>query len=201
VTAMIQNSAIFIVAFLSVGCAGAADESSFKITTKRDDDKIEVTVRDDKAVIAIRSPFGISQATIERRNIDWPDTVIFRLHLNGLEHFKVTNGELILEAAVSSQDGTVRLWENDKEDSPLDSLSQYWTEIRLINKDGKPTKGVPSDDGYFEMQLPGALLKGNPKSITMLAQSNLDIFEGKSGLCLRPTSCLASRASKARLAV
>ena len=166
-TAMIQNSAIFIVAFLSVGCAGAADESSFKIITKRDDDKIEVTVRDDKAVIAIRSPFGISQAVIERRDDTWPDTLSMRLHLKGLEGLKISNGRITLEAAMSTQDSTVRLWENGKEDSPLDFRSPYWMEIHLIDKDGKPTNGIPLDDGSIEMQLPSPLLEGNPQSITI----------------------------------
>jgi len=167
VTAMTRYLAILVVTFLGAGCAIAADESPFKITTKRNDDKIVATVESDKAVISVRSPVGISQAVIERNSEQWPDTVILRLHLKGLEGLKISNGKITLEAAVSSQDRTVRLWENDKEDSPLDSLSQYWTEIRLIGKDGKPTKGVPSDDGYFEMQLPGALLEGNPKSITI----------------------------------
>jgi hypothetical protein len=46
---------------------------------------------------------------------------MLRLHLKGLENFKVTNGKVTLEAAVSSQDGKVRLWKDGKEDSPLDS--------------------------------------------------------------------------------
>ena len=164
---MIQYLVILAVAFLSAGCAIAADESPFKITTKRDDDKIEVTARNDKAVISVHSPVGISQAVIERNSEQWPDIVILRLHLKGLEGLKISNGKITLEAAVSTQGGTVRLWEDGKEDSPFDSGSSYWTEIRLIGKDGKPTKGVPSDGGYFEMQLPGALLEGNPKSITI----------------------------------
>ena len=82
---MIQYLVILVVAFLSAGCAIAADESSFKITTKRDDDRIEVTARNDKAVISVHSPFGISQAVIERSNEQWPDTVILCLHLKGLE--------------------------------------------------------------------------------------------------------------------
>ena len=164
---MTRYLAILIVTFLSIGCASAQDESPFKITTKRDDDKIEVTERNDKAVIFVHSPVGISQAVIERSDEQWPDTVILRLHLKGLEGLKISKGKITLEAAVSSQDGTVRLWEDGKEDSPFDSSSPYWTEIRLISKDEKPVKGVPSDDGYFEMQLPGALLEGNPKSITI----------------------------------
>jgi len=166
-TAMIQYLAILAVIFLSVGCASAVDELHFKITTKRDDDKTEVTVQNDKAVISVRSPFGISQAVIERSDETWPDTVILRLHLKGLEGLKISNGKITLEATVSSQDSTMRIWEGGKEDSPLDSRSPYWMEIRLIGKDGKPTKGMPLDDGYFEMQLPRALLEGNPKSITI----------------------------------
>ena len=164
---MFQYLVILVATFLSVGCASATDESPFKITSKRDDDKIEVTARNDKAVISVHSTAGISQALIERNIEHWPDTVTLRLHLKGLEGLRVSNGKITLEAAVSSQDGTVRLWEDGKEDSPLESGSPYWMEIRLIGKDGKPVKGVPSDDRYIEMQLPGALLEGNPKSITI----------------------------------
>ena len=82
---MIQYLAIFVFTLLSVGCASAVDESPFKITTKRDNDKIEATVKNDKAVISVCSPFGISQAVIERSDETWPDTVILRLHLKGLE--------------------------------------------------------------------------------------------------------------------
>ena len=164
---MIQYSAIFIVTFLSVGCASAADESRFKITANRDDDKINVTVNNDKVVISVHSPFGISQSFIERSDDKWPDTMILRLHLNGLEGLKISNGKITVEAAVSTQDGTVRLWENGKEDSPLDSGSPYWMEIRMLGDDGKPTTSIPLKDGYFEIQLPKALFEDNPKSITV----------------------------------
>ena len=164
---MIQYSAIFVATVLTVGCASAVDESPFKITTKRDDDNIEVTARDDKAVISVHSPSGISQADIERSDKDWPHSMTLRLHLKGLEGLKISDGKITFEAAVSTQDSTARLWENGKEDSPLDSRSPYWMEIHLIDKDGKPTNGLPLDDGYFEMQLPRTLLEGNPKSITI----------------------------------
>lgn len=164
---MIRSSAIFVVTFLSLGCASAVDESLFKIKTKRDNDKIEVTVRNNKAILSVHSPFGISQAVIERSDETWPDSVILRFHLKGLEGLKISNGKTTVEAAVSSHDSTVRLWADGKEDSPLDSTSQHWMEIRLIGKDGKPTTRIPLDDGYFEMQLPRPLLEGNLKSITL----------------------------------
>lgn len=164
---MMEHFAIVAVTILSVGCASAADESPFKIMTKRDNDKVEVTVKNDKAVISVRSPFGICQAVIERNDKDWPKTVVLRLHLKGLENFKVANGKVILETTVSSQDGKLRLWKDGKEDEPLDAKSPYWMEIRSVGSDGKPTTTIPLNDGYFELQLPNALFEHNPKSITV----------------------------------
>jgi hypothetical protein len=152
---------------LSAGCADVVEESQFEITTKRDNDKVEVKVESGKAVFSIHSPFGISQAVIESTSGNWSDFVILRLHFKGLESFKVSNGKVTLEAAVSSQDGQVRLWKDGKEDSPLDFKSPYWTEIRMIGKKGRAETKIPLEDGYFEIQLPKALLEDNPKSITV----------------------------------
>jgi len=149
----------------------AADGKSpqFKFTTKRDTDKVEVKVEKDKTVFSVRSPFGISQVVIERTEEKWPDAVVLRLHLMGLESFRASNGEVTLDAAVSSHDDKqrVRLWEDGKEDSPLDSKSPLRMEIRMVGGDGKPAKDIPLKDGYFEMQLPRTFFEGNPKSITL----------------------------------
>ncbi|TWU39286.1 hypothetical protein [Novipirellula artificiosorum] len=143
------------------------DDLPFRITTKRDDDKVEVKVEEGKTHFTVQSPVGISQAIIERSGENWPTTVMLRLRLKGLEKFKVTDGKITLEASVSSQDGKVRLWKDGKEDSPLDSKHPYWMEIRMVGKDGKPVKTIPLKEGYFEMKLPKALFEDNPKSITL----------------------------------
>jgi hypothetical protein len=39
----------------------------------------------------VQSPFGISHAVIERKCETWPDALVLRLHLKGLENFKVTS--------------------------------------------------------------------------------------------------------------
>ncbi len=129
--------------------------------------KVEVTVKEDKAVRSIQSPLGISQAVIERSGSDWPSSVVLRLNLKGLENFKATNGTLTLEAAVSSQDGKVRLWKDGNEDPPLHAKHPCWMEIRIGDKDGKPVKAIPSTGGYFELKFPKALFEGNPKSLTV----------------------------------
>ena len=148
---------------------GDDKKPTFKITTKRDTDKVEVKFEKDQTVFSIHSPFGISEAVIERTEEKWPEGVVLRLHLKGLENFHASNGKEKLEAAVSLQDGkpVVRLWKDGKEDAPLDAKSPYWMEVRILDGHGKQAKEIPLKDGYFEMQLPKVLFEGNPKSITV----------------------------------
>lgn len=116
-------------------------------------------------MLVVRSPSGISHAIIERITEQWPDKVVIQLRLNGLENFKVSTDELILEASVSSHNGEVRLWKDGEDDSPLNPLSPYWMEIRVLDRDDKPTRAIPIKDGCFEMQLPKKFFEGNPRLI------------------------------------
>lgn len=143
------------------------DDSPFKITTKRDDDKVEVAFAQGKTVISVHSPLGISQAIIQRSDNKWPTSVMLRLHLKGLENFKVTNGNVTLETALSTQNGKVRLWKDNNEAQLLDARHPYGMDIRRVGKDGKPVKAIPLKDGYFEIQLPKALFEDHPNSITL----------------------------------
>ena len=165
-----------IIAFLVIAVANVcgvvtADNESppFKITTKRDNDKVEVKVEKDKSVFSVHSLSGISQAVIERVNEKWPDLIVLRLHLKGLESFRVSNGKVTVDASVSSHDDRerFRLWRDGKEDSPLDTKSPYWMEIRMIGDDGKPAKTIPLKNAHFQIQLPKAFFEDNPKSITI----------------------------------
>lgn len=157
----------FVAAIFCTAVATGDEAPPFTITAKRDNDKVEAKVEKDKVIFSIRSPVGISNAVVERTNDKWPNTVVLRLHLNGLENFQVSNGKVTLTASVSSQDGKLRLWKDGKEDSPLDAKSPLWMKIRMVGGDGKPATAIPLNDGYFEMQLPKAIFEGNPKSITV----------------------------------
>ena len=166
-----KTAFVALVLLVGAGClAVAADEPpKFKITTKRKDDAVEVRAEKDRTVFSVKSPFGISQAVVERKGEKWPEAVVLRLHLKGLENFRASNGKVTLDAAVSVQDGKpkVRLWKDGKEDAPLDEKSPFWMDIRILTGEGKPAKELPLKDGYFEMALPRAFFEGNPKSITL----------------------------------
>ena len=165
------NPLIFSLLILTVAMttAAAGDTPPYKIATKRDNDKVDVKAEKDKVTFSVHSPFGISNAVIERAGEKWPDAVVLKLHLKGLENFKVTNGKVKLEGSASLQDGKplVRLWKDGKEDTPLDTKSPYWIEVRILGGDGKQATELPLKGGYFEMPLPKAMFEGNPKTITV----------------------------------
>ena len=155
--------AILFLSF-TVSFCSADDPQQFKISSKRSDDRVEMKSESDRVVFDVRSPFGVSSATIERKTKQWPAKVLIQLRLKGLENFKVSTDKLKLEASVSSPNGDARLWKDGKEDTPLNAKSPHWMEIRIMDKDGKPSKAFPSKDGYFQMQLPKKFFEGNPES-------------------------------------
>jgi hypothetical protein len=136
----------------------------FKITSQRDDDT--VTVRTDKAatIFDIKSPKGISTATIERTADKWPDVVVLRLHTRGLEGFWVSQEKLKLRGAVSVQGEGPRT-PLTKEDEKRGEKAAPWGEIVAIGSDGKPTDSRVLKDGYFEVRLSKAFFERNPKTI------------------------------------
>jgi hypothetical protein len=154
----------------SLAVAGDGEQPTrLKITTKRADDAVEVRVEKDRTVFSVKSPFGISQAVIERVDEKWPAAVVLRLYLKGLESFWASNGKVTLDAAASIQEGKtqVRLWKDGKEDVPLDEKRPFWMDVRIVGGGGKPARELPLKDGYFEMALPRAFFEGDPKSITL----------------------------------
>jgi len=143
--------------------------NQFKITARRMDDDIQVHADKHKTVFSVRGPLGISHAEIERLGNKWPDTVVLRLHLKGLESFRVSNGQVTLDATVSTDEGKpmVCLWKGGNENSLLAEKSPFWMDVRILAGDGKMATAIPVQDGYFEITLPKAFFDGNPRSITV----------------------------------
>jgi hypothetical protein len=176
----IMKASLLLLAVLFFAClaaditTGADDKPGtpaprFKITTRRTDDVVEVRPDERGVGLTIKSPFGISQATVERLTDDWPKTMPVRLYLKGLSNFRASNGKLTLEAAVSARDGRieVREWKDGKEDARLDEKDPCWMAIRVLGRDGKPASDIPLEGGYFEVTLPRVFFADNPRSITL----------------------------------
>jgi hypothetical protein len=167
--ANVETTSLAVLALDAGVPAADTPAPSFKITTRRDEDRVEVRQDKDRVVFDVQSPFGISQAAIERVDDVWPDVVLLRLHLKALSSFRASNGKVTLDAVVSVEEGKqkVRQWKDGREDTRLDEKSPLWTDIRIVGSDGRPARELPLKDGYFEMRLPRAFFEGRPKSITL----------------------------------
>ena len=146
---------------------GAGEQVGLRVTAKRDDDRATVKVDGEKATVSIRSPFGISTATIERVSDEWPNIVVLHLHLKGLENFQIAGDRITLEGAVSLQGGktAVRIGNAGRERATLHDESPLSIDVQTITSDGKPAKDVLQHGDFFEIVLPRKLFESNPKSI------------------------------------
>jgi hypothetical protein len=168
----LHSEFVVIAAWLGSAFASvAADDrpSPIKITTNRQADKVEVAADALKTLFSVRSPGGIGQAVVVRTEEKWPQKMIVRLHLNGLESFQVSNGKSMLSVSVSSHadQRRIRFWKDGKEDSPLDPNDRIWLDVRMLDENAKPTENLPLKNGYFELQMPKVFFKDNPRSITL----------------------------------
>jgi hypothetical protein len=157
-------AARFLLLSLAMAVASAEVKPPFPITTRRDDDRVEAKVDGGRAILTIESPSGISDAVIGRPDGGWPETVILRLRLGGLEQFSATGGRAALRSDRShsqplrfSVGGVVR--------PAPDARSPDWAEIRAIGRHGAPTGEIPLKGGYFEVKLPRAFFEDDPGSI------------------------------------
>ncbi|MFP6751133.1 MAG: hypothetical protein VB855_05625 [Pirellulaceae bacterium] len=113
---------------------------------------IEFTASKRKAVIDVRSQFGIGSGSIHLVRGNWPREMVVRLHLGGLEGFNVSNGTT--------------------------SVMKEQMQVKMLDKDGKPLPGKyllkdQAKGGYYEVQLPAQLLG---KGVTTLEMSWVDFY-------------------------
>ncbi len=161
----------FVTASLLIGSLGSAasgdDTKTIKVSPRRADDAIAIGVEEGRTVVAVTSPFGISRAVIERTGVDWPEFIVLRLHLSGLERLRVSSGTIAISASAAADGSEVRVWKTNREDAPLDPTSPFWLVIRPHAGDWKPAKGSPLKGRYFEVEISKAFFEGNPKSVTI----------------------------------
>jgi len=136
-------------------------------TVKKPGDRITEVVNDGSTTFSVRSSSGIGSATMHQD--PWPDHVCLRLYLRGLERLTICSGSMTLKASVLSHSGNRRLLRvvDDGQEKVVEEGSRYRTEIKAFDANGKSVQGLPTEGGYFEIELPAALIETKPRSITV----------------------------------
>lgn len=143
-------------------------EKKPEVVTKKEADRVVKSRKAGKTVYTVTCPSGIGAATITT-TATWPETVLIRLELRGLESFRASTDRGALSISVLSHSGNRQLlqWTADGQETEVLPETPLWTEVRVFDKDGKPRDGLPAEDGYFELVLPRDLFEGQPRSLRL----------------------------------
>ncbi|MCS7237793.1 MAG: hypothetical protein NZ899_05915 [Thermoguttaceae bacterium] len=114
--------------------------------------------------MVIHSPRGIGWAEVTPRQ-PWPDRVVIRLFLRGLEHLRIATGEFELVVSVRSYGDfarEVRLRkspEGQGNEGPQSPGDPFWVKVKAHSAAGEETPGLPPPGGYWEIELPSQLFR------------------------------------------
>jgi len=130
----------------------------FSIASDDTGNEVAVSVEGETAIFDVRSERGIGSATVELVSGS-PQTIVLRVHLQGLEEFRLMYNEVTLIASVSSRDvdGVAeRVVLPDGAEQSLVLGDPLWIDIRIVSDQDVPS--IPLDQGYFEVKLPNNFL-------------------------------------------
>jgi hypothetical protein len=150
---------IILLSFFLASCAGLpvraqSGEPVFQITTKNKDDQVSIQYQNGIAFIDVHSPAGIGSATFELESGPMPAEIILRLHLKGLEEFRLTSAQNNIAASVASSDASninQRIIAPESE-SPLLPNHPLWMQVEIVSE--LPEKSIPLEEGYFKITIP-----------------------------------------------
>lgn len=139
---------------LLAGCIGVRQRMTpppeISITTAAESDEIVLSFRQNEAgaswsaVLDLTSPTGIGSGRVSLMAGAWPEPVLLRLHLAGLEELTLKTGEAVVQLSISSvPERTLR--QVDAAGQSLSPASPLWLDVSL-------------GDGYFDVLLPPDLL-------------------------------------------
>ncbi len=150
--------------FLFAACAGAPrGEIRLEATSKKEEDKIQIEVQNERARIDIFSASGIGSADLKIISTTLPGKLFLRFHLQGLEELRFAYDETVVTATLSStqEHRILQSLQRGKfaETQTITSESPYWMKLRVVAPPGERDT-LPLRASYIEVEAPPDFLAG-----------------------------------------
>ena len=153
-----------LLSFFLISCAGQAanaqsGEPGFTVTTKNEGDKVDLQYENGITFIDVYSSSGIGSAEFKLKSGTMPEQMVLRLHLKGLEEFRLTSAQTSIAASVSNSDPSEvhqRIVAASNA-TPLLPGQPLWMEIKIVSE--QAVKTPPLEEGYFEITVPKEFLR------------------------------------------
>ena len=140
--------------------AQSGGEPVFTVTTKNQDDQIHINYENGVTTFDIHSPTGIGSAKFDLESGSMPQKLILRLHLKGLEGFRLVSSQATIAASGSSSEvfhvtgQSVIAAGNEFSITPIDPL---WVKVEIVSD--QADKKIPLEEGYFEIVVPKEFIR------------------------------------------
>ncbi|HXF85447.1 MAG TPA: hypothetical protein VNK49_08660 [Anaerolineales bacterium] len=149
---------ILLLNILLASCAAGlrknSEEPFFRVTIKDPSDQIVIETAEQGIIIDVTSPNGIGSAKFELTSGTMPAEIIIRLHLKGLEEFRLVSPQTTIAASIPSgvfKNSDQRIISPDGE-APISMLHPMWLDINAVTSQTEPT--IPLEEGFFEIKVP-----------------------------------------------
>ena len=140
----------------------------FALAADSDGNELTVSAQGETALIDVRSQSGIGSATVELVSGAPPQNIVLRLHLQGLEQFRLLYDGTVVTASVAGSDsGSIiesATWSEGGE-RPITPDSPLWLDIRIVP--GQAAPQIPLDQRHFEIRLPKDFLHDGRRSFSI----------------------------------
>lgn len=159
---------LLALAGLLIACRAPAAPAVVSATSRRPDTQVTVTQTLTQTLLVVTSPGGIGAADVEVEPGVWPPRLVIRLHLAGLEQFRLIYGDTIITAAAASVGQPVIMQQMSRVSAPqveetLTDASRFWLPVRLATATGAGAQ-IPFKNGFFELELPPDFWAGDYRS-------------------------------------
>lgn len=150
---------ILLVNVFLVSCSSQAanaqsqEEPVLSMRVKNSDDQVSVQYRDNTTIIEIKSPSGIGSTAFTLESGQMPEEIVARLHVKGLEEFKLMSDQAIVVASIPSSGGLQTQSQRKvtgNTEQALRSSDALWLDIAIVSD----SKEIPLEAGYFEIVFP-----------------------------------------------
>jgi hypothetical protein len=146
---------------------GQETEAEYLVSSTRPSSQVTASNEGNRAIINVFSDNGIGSAAITLVSGSWPDSILMRFHLQGLENLQFLYEENRINVSVNTQNMILQSVSMEgAAEKAIDEDSDYWMTVSFMDRQGTAVNS-PVQGGVIEVEAPAAFLAGEYSTFTI----------------------------------
>lgn len=146
---------------------GQETEAEYLVSSTRPSSQVTASNEGNRAIINVFSDNGIGSAAITLVSGSWPDSILMRFHLQGLENLQFLYEENRINVSVNTQNMILQSVSMEgAAEKAIDEDSDYWMTVSFMDRQGTAVNS-PVPGGVIEVEAPAAFLAGEYSTFTI----------------------------------